>query len=133
MGAPATTGQPLRRARLGVRGYLILYAAGLGSMLLGGSVVHAVAQPDLVCCWVAATWGRLVSPPFPLVPCVGSLLAVSVHGFDITSCILALFLEGSRRTDTDVSLVCVLYVLCSAVSCAAVTYGGGSGGDAIGV
>lgn len=46
MAPPAATNQ-LRRARLGIRGYLVLYAAGLGSMLLGGSVVHAVAQPDL--------------------------------------------------------------------------------------
>lgn len=46
--APHATTNQLRRARLGIRGYLVLYAAGLGSMLLGGSVVHAVAQPDLV-------------------------------------------------------------------------------------
>eukprot|EP00170_Pyropia_yezoensis_P005999 contig_24411_g6018 len=47
MGPPTTTGQPLRRARHGIRGDLVLYAVGLGSMLLGGSVVHAVARPDL--------------------------------------------------------------------------------------
>lgn len=52
MGPPPAASQPLRRARLGIRGYLVLYAAGLGSMLLGGSVVHAVAQPDLV--WFGA-------------------------------------------------------------------------------
>ncbi|OSX71598.1 hypothetical protein BU14_0519s0014 [Porphyra umbilicalis] len=47
MAPPTAAGQPVRRARLGIRGYLVLYAAGLGSMLLGGSIVHAVAQPDL--------------------------------------------------------------------------------------
>lgn len=34
MGPPTTTGQPLRRARHGIRGDLVLYAVGLGSMLL---------------------------------------------------------------------------------------------------
>lgn len=65
MRLPPATSQPLRRARLGIRGYLVLYAAGLGSMLLGGAVVHAVAQPDLVRCSVCRRvgGGRRVYPP----------------------------------------------------------------------
>ncbi|KAK1857562.1 hypothetical protein I4F81_000179 [Pyropia yezoensis] len=62
MRLPPATSQPLRRARLGIRGYLVLYAAGLGSMLLGGAVVHAVAQPDLRLPAVEAATGL---PPGP--------------------------------------------------------------------
>lgn len=75
MAPPAATNQ-LRRARLGIRGYLVLYAAGLGSMLLGGSVVHAVAQPDLVC-WVFRSVGApRLSAASPLSPCAHFLLSL---------------------------------------------------------
>lgn len=131
MGPPTTTGQPLRRARHGIRGDLVLYAVGLGSMLLGGSVVHAVARPDLVRCWVAAARGRRVSQPPPLVRIV-NVVFLPLWVLLMTSGRPGRSFFKGGGSHADAPLICVLYVLWPAALYAAVTRGGGSGGVAVG-
>lgn len=142
MRLPPATSQPLRRARLGIRGYLVLYAAGLGSMLLGGAVVHAVAQPDLVRCSVCRRVGggatglpaslfppgapcRFLSSPFfsPRVTSGGAPAAI----FFLFS---FFFFPSGGGADAHAPLVCVLYLHWMRVPFAAAARGGGRDGFA---